>query len=147
MIKDKPTVFVPLSKRPIQLKTYLMAGVASWVYYIWSFNAELVQYTLVQVLISTPPDFWCLCMYVSLHSACNVSYALSPVITHFLVVHCLHATFDLYRQLNSWNAAQITSLSRVHSPLPAILSSCVFLYPPPLPIYTWPDLMPYALAT
>ena len=34
--KDKPTVFVPLSKCLIQVKSYFMSGVASWMLYVCS---------------------------------------------------------------------------------------------------------------
>ena len=137
-------------------KPYLMAGVASWMYYVCSCIVVLwyIQYvcplmlnlcTLVRVLISTPPGFWWLCM--SLYSDCNLSPALPPVVTHLLVGHCLHGTSDLYWHLYCWSAAQLRSLSRAFSTVLPFYP-CVSLPLPPslLPTHTRPHLIPYTLA-
>ena len=96
---------------------------------------------LVWVLISTPPGFWWLCMF--LYSDCNVSPVLPPVITHLLVRPCLHGTSDLYRHLYCWSAAQIWFLSRAFSTvLPFIPIFCVSL--PLLPTQATPGALPFS---
>ena len=111
-----------------------------------SFAITRAEFTLEGQNFGSSTDFypsWFLVTMYSLYSDCNVSPARLPVITHLLVRHCPHGTFDLYRHLYCWSAVQIRSLSCAFSSalpfFPSSVSPC-----PSHPNMATPGALPFS---
>ena len=105
---------------PVNSKTYLMAGVASWMYCVCSHGVVLWYIcqlmlnlcTLVRVSISTPPDFWYL--HMSLYAMSHLHFSCYHTFPD--IGHCLHATLTC-RDTCTAGVQLKLDLCHLHSPL------------------------------